>query len=82
MRAADRAKFLFASPINSYLSELYDTMIIFQEADETYNSLQGKERSEEVDRRRKHLNKIMAFYKEFDPLVEPYLGMRQRQALF
>jgi hypothetical protein len=82
MRAIDGAKFLFGSNVTNYLEGLNTTLAYFHEADETYGSLQGKERAEAIQRRRKHFDMIQAFYKEFDPLVEPYLGMRQRRPWF
>jgi hypothetical protein len=82
MRAIDGAKFLFGSNVTNYLEGLNTTLVYFQEADETYGSLQGKERGEAIQKRRKHFDMIQAFYKEFDPLVEPYLGMRQRRPWF
>ena len=82
LRAADGAKFLYGSRVTGYLEELYTNLIYFEEADETYNSLQGNERSEAIQKRVAYLKKIQAFYKEFDPLVEPYVGMRQRRPWF
>lgn len=78
-RAADGAKFLFGVKVNSYLTELNTTLAYFHEADTTYGDMQGQERAEAILRRRKYFDKVQAFYKEFDPLVEPYLGMRQRR---
>jgi hypothetical protein len=82
MRAIDDAKFLFGSKVNGYLEELDSTLAYFHEADETYGQLQGQERGEAIQRRRKYFNEMQTFYKKFDPLVEPYLGMRQRRAWF
>jgi hypothetical protein len=82
MRAADGAKFLFGRRVNDYLSELNRTLGDFHEADETSHNAQGQEFSEAIERRRKHFNKIEAFHKDFDPLVERYLGMRQRRPWF
>jgi hypothetical protein len=79
MQAIDGAKFLFGRRVNDYLSELNTTLCYFHEADEEFGHLQSQERAEAIQRRRKHFDKIQAFYKEFDPLVEPYLGMRQRR---
>lgn len=81
-RAADGAKFLFGRKVNDYLNELNTTLAYFHEADESYGDMEGAERSEAIQRRRKYFDKIQAFYKEFDPLVEPYLGMRQRRPWF
>jgi hypothetical protein len=78
-RGADGAKFLFGSKVNAYLTELNTTLAYFHEADETYGNLQGQARSDAIQSRRRHFDNIQAFYKEFDPLVEPYLGMRQRR---
>jgi hypothetical protein len=80
MRAADGAKFLFGRKVNNYLSELNTTPACFHEADEEYSSLQGQARADAIQRRRKHFDEIQAFYKKFDPLVEPYVAMRQRRA--
>jgi hypothetical protein len=82
MQASDGAKFLFGSKVNGYLEELNSTLAYFHEADETYGQLQGQERSEAIKSRRKYFDEIQAFYKKFDPLVEPYLGMRQRRPWF
>jgi hypothetical protein len=82
VRAADGAKFLFGSKVNDYLGELNTTLAYFHEADETYGGMQGQERAEAIQRRRIYFDKMQAFYKEFDPLVEPYLGMRQRRPCF
>lgn len=82
MRAIDGAKFLFGSKVNGYLEELNSTLAYFHEADETYAQLQGQERGEAIQRRRKYFDEIQAFYKKFAPLVEPYLGMRQRLPWF
>ena len=82
LQAADGAKFLFGPKVNDYLTELNTTLGYFHEADETYGDMQGQERSEAIERRRKYFDKIQAFYKEFDPLAEPYLGMRQRRPWF
>ena len=82
LRAIDGAKFLFDSKVNNYLSELNTTLSYFHEADETYDSLKGQERSDEIAKRRKYFDRIQAFYREFDPLVDPYLGMRQRRPWF
>src|SRR5882724_1586343 len=82
MRAIDGAKFLFGSSVTDYLNELNTTLAYFHEADETFDSLQGQERLEAIQRRRKHFDKIQLFYKVFDPLVEPYVGMRQRRPWF
>ena len=82
MRAIDGAKFLFGSKVKSYLEELNSSLVYFQEADETYGPLQGQERGEAIQRRRRYFDEIQAFYKRFDPLVEPYLGMRQRRPWF
>jgi hypothetical protein len=82
MRAIDGAKFLFGSKVNCYLEELNSTLAYFHEADETYGQLQGQDREEAIQKRRKYFDKIQAFYKEFDLLVEPYLGMRQRRPWF
>ncbi|WP_315763627.1 hypothetical protein [Bradyrhizobium sp. SZCCHNS2005] len=79
MRAADGAKFLFGSKVNGYLEDLNNTLAYFHEADETYGDLQGQDRADAIQRRRKYFDKIQAFYKEFDPLVEPYVAMRQRR---
>jgi hypothetical protein len=81
-RAIDGAKFLFGSKVNEYLEELNSTLAYFHEADETHGQLQGQEKGGAIQRRRKYFNEIQAFYKEFDPLVEPYLGMRQRRPWF
>jgi len=80
--AADDAKFLFNSKVNDYLTALNTTLAYFNEANETYGNMQGQERSEAIQRRRKYMDKIQAFYKEFDPLVEPYVAMRQRRPWF
>jgi hypothetical protein len=82
MRAIDGAKFLFGSNVTNYLEGLNTTLAYFQEVDEAYGSLQSKERAEAIQKRRRHFDMIKAFYKEFDPLVEPYLGMRQRRPWF
>jgi hypothetical protein len=79
MRAVDGAKFVFGRKVNDYLNELNTALAYFQEADEEFGSLQGQARAEAIQRRRKYLDEINAFYKLFDPLVEPYVAMRQRR---
>jgi hypothetical protein len=82
MRAIDGAKFLFGRKVNDYLSELNTALAYFHEADEEFGPLQGQERAEAIQRRRKYFDEIQRFYKVFDPLVEPYVAMRQRRPWF
>jgi hypothetical protein len=82
MRAIDGAKFLFGRKVNRYLEELNTTLAYFREADEEYGSLQGEANVDAIQRRRKHFDEIQKFYAAFDPLVEPYVAMRQRRPWF
>ncbi|MHC2432752.1 hypothetical protein [Bradyrhizobium sp. USDA 4451] len=79
MRAMDGAKFLFGRKVNDYLSELNTSLAYFHEADEELAVSQGQARAEAIQRRRKYFDQIQAFYKTFDPLIEPYVAMRQRR---
>jgi hypothetical protein len=82
VRAIDGAKFLFGSKVTRYLEELNSSLAFFQEADEMCGQLQGQAKGEAIKTRRRYLDEIQAFYKKFDALVEPYLGMRQRRPWF
>lgn len=82
IRAIDGAKFLFGRNVNRYLDELNTTLAYFHEADEEYGPLEGQARAEAIQRRRKHFDEIQKFYRIFDPLVEPYVAMRQRRPWF
>jgi hypothetical protein len=82
MRAMDGAKFLFGRKVNAYLGELDIALAYFHEADEEFGPLQGQARVEALARRRKYFDELQQFYKIFDPLVEPYVAMRQRRPWF
>ncbi|MET4279066.1 MULTISPECIES: hypothetical protein [unclassified Bradyrhizobium] len=46
------------------------------------DQMKGEERGEAIKKRRKYFDEINAFYKRFDSIVEPYIGMRQRRRWF
>jgi hypothetical protein len=76
LRAIDRAAFLFGSDVNAYLEKLrvrLHNLCYYESLMET------DQRQEMISKKDVLLPKVLNFYTEFPPLIEPYVRMGQRR---
>jgi hypothetical protein len=76
LRAIDRATFLFGSDVNAYLERLsvrLDNLCYYE------NMMETDQRQEMISKKDVLLPKVLNFYTEFPPLIEPYVRMDQRR---
>jgi hypothetical protein len=76
LRAIDRAAFLFGEDVNAYLERLRVRLhnLCYYES-----MMETDQRQEMISKKDALLPKVLDFYTEFPPLIEPYVRMDQRR---
>jgi hypothetical protein len=77
LRVIDRATFLFGRDVNAYLERLRVRLhnLCYYES-----MMETGQRQEMISKKDVLLPKVLNFYTEFPPLIEPYVRMGQRRA--
>jgi hypothetical protein len=79
--AADRAGFLFGSEVTTYLARIQDSLAKHQAAGIYIDTDDDKRRGKGADVQYREFEVIQDFYTSFDPLIAPYMQMRDKVPL-
>jgi hypothetical protein len=76
-KATDRVPFLFGKAVNAYVGRLRHDLIDLQ-LTSTMMQSQDKDHHTWVVKRHEHFKRVVAFYKEFPPVIAPYIVLDQK----